>query len=304
MQLPNSSTVNFRYDPFGRRIQKAGASTTNYVYDGANVIEEVDQSGNRLARYSQDGGIDEPLSELRPGAISYYEQDGLGSVISLTNLGGGLGNTYVYDSFGNVTSSSGSLTNPFQYTGREYDAETGLRYYRLRYYDATVGRFASEDPIGSDGGVNFYSYVGNNPIAFTDPSGLAQTAADQTIQDLYNWFFGLRGRNNYHSNDAATESLSRSPAMRDIWKKFKRAGCKSDIYCGEFRLRDALRTLDPVIQSVGSFCAYVTNLGLGEVQIDAFRHTPGRDDEFHCRWHIESSPSPMLPICQKPCPPR
>jgi RHS repeat-associated protein len=59
-----------------------------------------------------------------------------------------------------------------QYTGRDYDAETGLNYYRARYYDPVIGRFISEDPIGFDGGNNFYAYVENDPIDWTDPLGL------------------------------------------------------------------------------------------------------------------------------------
>jgi RHS repeat-associated protein len=173
VQLPSSTTVTFKYDPFGRRMQKSGASVTNYVYDGANAIEEVDASENLLAKYSQGAGIDEPLSELRSGAISYYEQDGLGSVTSLSGSGGALANTYAYDSFGNLTSSSGAVPNPYQYTGRDYDPETGLRYYRARYYDPATGRFLSEDPLQLEGGdVNFYAYVWNNPINLVDPRGL------------------------------------------------------------------------------------------------------------------------------------
>jgi hypothetical protein len=69
--------VPFKYDPFGRRTQKSSASgTKNYLYDGANLLEEVDNSGNVPARYKQSGLIDEPLSELRSGTTSYYEQDG------------------------------------------------------------------------------------------------------------------------------------------------------------------------------------------------------------------------------------
>jgi RHS repeat-associated protein len=153
-------------------MQKSGASVTNYVYEGANAIEEVDASENLLAKYSQGAGIDEPLSELRSGAVSYYEQDGLGSVTSLSGSGGALANTYTYDSFGNLTSASGTIANPYQYTGRDYDPETGLRYYRARYYDAAVGRFISEDPIRFDGGgPNFYRYVDNDPIDANDPDG-------------------------------------------------------------------------------------------------------------------------------------
>lgn len=64
--------------------------------------------------------------------------------------------------------------NPFRYTARESDTETGLYYYRARYYDFQVGRFMGEDPAGFDAGVDFYAYVRNNPIIFIDPTGLQQ----------------------------------------------------------------------------------------------------------------------------------
>jgi RHS repeat-associated protein len=110
----------------------------------------------------------------RSHATSFYEQDGLGSVTSLSNAGGALAQSYTFDSFGKQTGSTGSLTNPFQYTARESDPETGLYYYRARYYDPTVGRFLSEDPIGFDGGNDFYAYVKNSPVVRTDPLGLAE----------------------------------------------------------------------------------------------------------------------------------
>ena len=176
--LPGAGgTVNFKYDPFGRRIQKAftqGATTTttNYVYDGANSMEEVDANGAVLARYTQSGLIDEPLGMLRSGVTSYYQADGLGSTSSISNAAGTLANTYTYDSFGKLTASTGTLVNPFQYTGRVFDTETGIYEYRTRYYDQNVGRFPSEDPIGFRGGMNFYRYVLNNPVINVDPPGL------------------------------------------------------------------------------------------------------------------------------------
>jgi RHS repeat-associated protein len=174
--LPVSGgTVTFKYDPFGRRIQKSSASgTTNYLYDGVNMIEEVNSTGTLLARYTQNQGVDEPLAQLRSGAISYYEQDGLSSVSSLSNSSGTLINTYVYDSFGNLSTSTGTVVNSFQYTGRDFDPETGLRYYRARYYDPTIGRFSSEDPEAFSSGVNFYEYVDNDPVQWTDPHGLTK----------------------------------------------------------------------------------------------------------------------------------
>ena len=78
---------------------------------------------------------------------------------------------YTYDSFGNIVATSGSLVNSFRYTGREFDPETSLYYYRARYYDPAPGRFLSEDPIGINGGINFYSYVANSAIGFVDSTG-------------------------------------------------------------------------------------------------------------------------------------
>ena len=182
--LPGTGgTVSFKYDPFGRRIQKSfttGANpptttTTTYVYDADNLIEQVDLNGAVLARYAEGLNIDEPLAMLRGGATSYYHADGLDSVTSLSNVAGALAQTYAYDSFGKQTSSSGSLTNPFQYTAREFDAETNLQFSRARYYDPATGRFLSEDPFWiniQDARTSAYAYVSNEPTSATDPLGL------------------------------------------------------------------------------------------------------------------------------------
>jgi RHS repeat-associated protein len=174
----NGGTTTFKYDPFGRRIQKSGPlGTTNYLYDGKNtdaaVLEELDISGNVLARYAQSPDVDEPLAELRSGVTSYYQQDALNSVTSLSGGTGALASTYTYDAFGNLTASSGTRTNPYRFTAREFDPETGIYEYRHRYYDSSVGRFISEDPIGLNGGANFYRYVLNNPVKWTDAMGLS-----------------------------------------------------------------------------------------------------------------------------------
>ena len=106
--VPNVGTTTFKYDPFGRRIQKSGPlGTTNYLYDGPNLLGEVDSSGDTLAKYMQDEGPDQPLAELRSGTASYYEADGLGSISSLTNSSSAVAATYSYDSFGNLSVSTG-----------------------------------------------------------------------------------------------------------------------------------------------------------------------------------------------------
>ncbi len=169
----NGGTTTLKYDPFGRRIQKSGPlGTTNYLYDGINLLGEVDPSGNALARYTQGPNVDEPMAELRSGSTTYYQADGLGSITSLTNPSATIAASYGYDAFGNLSTSSGSLTNSFRYTGREFDPETNLYNYRTRYYDPMIGRFTREDAIRfGSGDPNFYNYVGGNPVFYTDPSG-------------------------------------------------------------------------------------------------------------------------------------
>ena len=85
--LPGTGgTVNFKYDPFGRRIEKiAPAGTTIYAYDGDNVVAELGGGGNLLAYYTQGEGIDEPLAMTGAGGTYFYHADGLGSITSLTD---------------------------------------------------------------------------------------------------------------------------------------------------------------------------------------------------------------------------
>jgi len=102
----------------------------------------------------------------------YYHADGLGSITGLSDATGTMVQQYSYDAFGNVV-ATGSVAQPFMFTGREYDSETGMYFYRARYYDPAVGRFVTKDPIGFGGGdYNLYGYVGNNPSRFMDPLGL------------------------------------------------------------------------------------------------------------------------------------
>ncbi len=109
----------------------------------------------------------------------------------MTRTTGVATSSYTYDSFGNTVATSGSLVNSFQYTGREFDVETSLYYYRARYYDAQTGRFLGEDPIAFGGGANFYVYVQNSPIWHIDPFGQrARPAPPGLILGLQNIFPG------------------------------------------------------------------------------------------------------------------
>jgi RHS repeat-associated protein len=166
-------TVTCGCDSCGRRIEKVSPTATSiFVYDGDNLVETVNASGGEVASYAQGQNLDEPLAMDRSGTIDYYEQDGLGALTSLTASNGSVAQSYTYDSFGNTTNSTDSLTNFFRYTAREFDTETNLYYYRVRYYDQTSGRFVSEDPLRfSANRDNFYEYTFNNAVDLAGPSG-------------------------------------------------------------------------------------------------------------------------------------
>jgi|HubBroStandDraft_2_1064218.scaffolds.fasta_scaffold16294_1 RHS repeat-associated protein len=169
----NGGMTTFKYDPFGRRIQKSGPlGTTNYLYDTGAIVETAGLSGAENTAFTQGPGVDEPLAILSGGTAAYYQADEQSSITSLTTSSGTVTQNYAYDSFGKTTASTGSTNNFFRYAGREFDSETGLYFYRLRYYDPTVGRFLNEDPSGFDGGRDFYPYADNNPATLTDPFGL------------------------------------------------------------------------------------------------------------------------------------
>jgi RHS repeat-associated protein len=185
--VPGTGTVMFKYDPFARRISKNSPTFNGvFAYDGYNLIETMTSNGAVLADYTMTQAIDEPLAMRRSGNSSYYEADGLGSITSLTSATGSPANTYSYDSFGNITNSTGSLRNSFFFAAREYDNETSLYFNRFRYYNPSTGSFLSEDPNRFWGGVNFYGYVYNDPTRLIDPLGLCgNTGANHSTADRF-----------------------------------------------------------------------------------------------------------------------
>ncbi|HQR13295.1 MAG TPA: RHS repeat-associated core domain-containing protein [Nitrospira sp.] len=165
-------TSTYRYDGLGRRIEKvANGQTKRYVYDGEDILLEYDGSNVLQARYTHGPGIDEPIAVTKAGSTFYYHQDGLGTVTELTDINGAVAKAYAYDAYGNLLESPGTVEQPYTYTGREFDSETGLYYYRARYYDPTTGRFLQKDPIFNPG-FQIYGYVEGIPTLFVDPYGL------------------------------------------------------------------------------------------------------------------------------------
>ena len=206
---PVLKEVTFTYDAVGRRIQKkvidnttagdpAHNYTRKYAYDGMDLRYELNASNVPVARYTYSGsGVDDVLgvvitsagvsAGLAQEAGTYYLlKDNLGTVTDVVDSNGNIKQSYLYSSYGKQLkivnaagadiSSTPALKIPFGFTGREFDSETGLYYFRARYLDASTGRFLQEDP--SPGNIeipnsanNKYIFGLNNPIENRDPLG-------------------------------------------------------------------------------------------------------------------------------------
>jgi RHS repeat-associated protein len=168
-------SIAYSYDVNDRRIGKTidGVVAERYVYDGTNIALVFDGTGNQTHRYLYGTEVDQILADATPTQVLWALTDRLDSVRDLVDQNGVVLDRINYDSFGRVVSqTNANVEFRYGYTGREQDTETGLDYYRARYYDPTAGAFISEDPIGfAAGDTNIYRYVGNSPTNFTDPSG-------------------------------------------------------------------------------------------------------------------------------------
>ena len=185
--------VNYTYDPLDKRIGVSDdpdgsgpqQPTVRWTaYDGVNPYADFDGSGNLTYRYLYGPAVDMILGRFSAsGTTAWYLADHLGTVRDIASKTGTVLDHIKYDSFGRVLSESNpSNGDRFKFTGRELDSATGQYYYRARYYDAAVGRFLSEDPIGfAAGDANLARYVRNSATNYTDPTG-------EVWRNPFTWF--------------------------------------------------------------------------------------------------------------------
>ncbi len=226
----NSQLVGtYTYDCHNRRMRKVTASdTTDFYYDGWRVVEERDGGDAVTQQYVYGVYLDEVWTlDNRRGGITvaqlndsmgnqrhFYHSNTLYHVYGLTDETGALKEGYQYDAYGRHTlvepggngvfdtpdwgaiddvftaDKPSQLGNPYTYTGQRLDVETGLMYYKNRYYGMELGRFISRDAVGYVDGMNLYEYVGSRPTNATDSSGKYLVAKDDSA--LLVWVDVLR----------------------------------------------------------------------------------------------------------------
>ena len=154
-------------------------SESRYVYDGSIMSQERDEANNVINEYTYGlglpGGIGGLLNLNQLGVHHSYLYDGKGNVTTLLDGGTAqVAKTYQYDPFGRLMAVTGDpdLSQPMQFSTKPYDEKTGLSYYGYRFYVPALGRWLTRDPLGEEGGINLYGFVGNDPINNVDPLGL------------------------------------------------------------------------------------------------------------------------------------
>ena len=169
---PNGTTLG--YDPLMRLQQTAsGATTLRLAYDSLDRIAEFDGVNALQRRYVHGPNMDEPFVWYEGSGTTdrrFLSSDERGSIISVTDSSGAVLGLNKFDEFGNPKSTN---LGTWGYTGQAWLPTIGVWYYKAREYDPELGRFLQPDPIDILGGINLYAYVGNDPISWIDPLGLA-----------------------------------------------------------------------------------------------------------------------------------
>ncbi|MFL7026819.1 RHS repeat-associated core domain-containing protein [Enterovibrio norvegicus] len=190
--LPDGSFADYKYDAFGRRIEKkvtdklGTEKTTEFVWQGDTLIAET--SSEHYQTYVYEPGTFKPMAMLSgEGAdceVYHYHLDQIGTPTDITDNQGRSVWSVQYRAYGNVLRKHvEKISSPLRFQGQYFDEETGLHYNRHRYYSPNTGRFVTADPIGLAGGLNNYQYV-PNPMGWVDPLGLAVTRCNGPCEQL------------------------------------------------------------------------------------------------------------------------
>ena len=215
--------AEYSYDGTSARVGKTVGTaasteteTTKYYNLGATVLNEVSsEEGNTTNLIG--AGIEARLNVSGSSITSaYFLQKNAHGDVTAAISGTERVATYDYDAFGNTLVEEGEINNPIRYSGEYLDEESGLIYLRARYYDPSVGRFISEDPIRD--GMNWYAYCGNSPVNFYDCNGMWMEGDEKLSQgaQIYTQHYGEKWEeaNQRYQEAIATGDISGAETAR------------------------------------------------------------------------------------------
>jgi RHS repeat-associated protein len=212
VQLGTNVVTANAYDGEGLRVQRTfGQSTIYYVRDEAgNVVAEYDASGALLAEYVYVAG-QRTVRIDASGNRSHYHTDHLGTPLVITDDSGSRSSRAEYRPFGTETDREGA-SDRYSFTGKEFDDGIGLYYFDARYYDPTIGRFITTDPVLGETSdlqrLNCYSYSLNNPFSYKDPTGMTVTVSGPDSDDMTFLRYALDDREKANSLSASLQTIN------------------------------------------------------------------------------------------------
>lgn len=252
---PDALGATYEYDQWNRlkKVTTGANKVVEYVYNGDNLMVERKENGITM-RYYYDrdkiiaegtvgtgNSVTPKASYLHGGtglimredeansSKAYYITNGHGDVTEVRNASGTVLNSYSYDIWGNVIQKTGSYPNPFLYSGEYWDDTTKLQYLRARWYDPSMGRFITKDTYEGDITdpltLNLYTYVHNNPLIYTDPSGMCVAGKDAGC-----YIDSHSGMDNLLNPLVADEVAKNSSIWWTIENSYK-STCKGEISC-------------------------------------------------------------------------
>ena len=209
-----TKTLSFTYDYQGRRIEKKVWNNTTgtgtpavylkYLYDGWNLIAELNGNSNNAKVRTYTWGLDVSGSTTEAGGVGallmvndasngvhFVSYDLNGNIMGLVKATNGtVSAVYEYGPFGELLSNTGSMSssNPFRFSTKYRDNETDLYYYGYRYYSPSLGRWISRDPVEEQGGLNLYGFVNNDPVNKYYVWGVGNINDVYTPKDYHSFF--------------------------------------------------------------------------------------------------------------------
>ena len=258
--LAGNTVAYYQYDALNRRSKKAAANeVVQYHYFGKQVLEERNALGQMQRQFVYGTRLDQVLQMKTAANDYYYHANRIGSISAVSDNNGQVVERYDYTAYGetSITDALGAelersaINNPYRFTARRYDAETGFYYYRARFYAPERGRFIQRDPIGYADGMGVYAYVGNNPINWIDPLGTERSGLDEFVDAITDPDFYTD-----HLGPALYDEFIGDPLQDIADGKLLDAACKLAKPCRALdKLGDAIP--DKVKDKIGDTCCFV-----------------------------------------------